>query len=69
MLQVKYNTMEETIIPIWCTCQCSRQKCTISACARDFIERNYTREQIYICSDSEAAFQALEATRITTTLV
>jgi hypothetical protein len=49
--------------------QCSRQKSPTSACARDCIERYYTREQIYICSDSQAALWALEATRITSKLV
>jgi hypothetical protein len=31
----------------------------ILGCARGCIERNYTRKEIYICSDSQAALQAL----------
>jgi hypothetical protein len=32
-------------------------------------QRNYAREKIYICSDSQAALQALKATMITSKLV
>jgi hypothetical protein len=37
----------------------------ISACAKECIGRAYTGQSIYICSDSQAALWALEASRVT----
>jgi hypothetical protein len=41
----------------------------VLACAKDDREMKYMEEEIYICSDSQTAFQALDASRIMSELV
>jgi hypothetical protein len=37
-------------------------------CAKEYIRRAYTGEHIYVCSDGQAAFQAIDTLRVTLSL-